>query len=504
MKQLIFLFLLFISSFTYGQCADEDTVRSNTVSLITFNSARINGSITHFTSPGTVTAINLVYVRAGQTDTATSTGGPTSTLRNLTGLQANTQYYYYYSTVCGGSSNNQLGTYTFTTVSNTVGYTPESHRSFPYVKIDSGFAIPFRDTTIGRGIDRPGPMVINTADSLPYYYNGVSWAPVYVDSAGVIDLINMKVDSVTLSSDTLYYWIGGVSYGQVFFAVTDASNGVYLDGKTVKLGTNPLTENTNIETSSYKLESTGKIGKRQFVLDPSNNYWAIGDVDGDFGNATSIHIADSIGEVRVNGALKIQELKTETPYGSLPDIYNEFPVFYSESDEYLHTGTGVDSMWRDTDSIYFRIRSANTAKSGVFGLVSPILTPYTIKVQALTSSPADAGTTYFGMLPKAPTTTANTSKVYIRTAGTITAAEIYCYSGTTAGTNESWSLYIRHNNTTDYLIATVSASTSERVFSNTGLSIAVSAGDYIEIKSIQPTWATNPLATIYGGYIKLN
>lgn len=125
---------------------------------------------------------------------------------------------------------------------------------------------------------------------------------------------------------------------------------------------------------------------------------------------------------------------------------------------------------------------------------------YAINVQALTSSPADGATVYFGTLPKAPTTTANISKVYIRRAGTIRVAEIYCYSGT-AGTNEAWSLYIRLNNTTDTLIATLSVATRERVFSNTGLSIAVSAGDYIEIKGVQPTWATNPLTTIYGGYV---
>lgn len=29
----------------------------------------------------------------------------------------------------------------------------------------------------------------------------------------------------------------------------------------------------------------------------------------------------------------------------------------------------------------------------------------------------------------------------------------------------------------------------------------VTAGDYIEIKGVQPTWATNPLTTIYGGYV---
>jgi len=130
-------------------------------------------------------------------------------------------------------------------------------------------------------------------------------------------------------------------------------------------------------------------------------------------------------------------------------------------------------------------------------------TGHSINVQALTSSPADAQTVYFGMLPKAPTTTANISKVYVRQAGTITAAEIYCYSGT-AGTNESWSLYIRVNNTTDYLIQTVSAATSERVFSNSSLSISLNANDYFEIKSVQPTWATNPLTTIYGGYVRIN
>jgi hypothetical protein len=97
-------------------------------------------------------------------------------------------------------------------------------------------------------------------------------------------------------------------------------------------------------------------------------------------------------------------------------------------------------------------------------------------------------------------TAAATSKIFIRKAGTIKAAEIYNYSGT-AGTNEAWSLYIRKNNSTDTLIATVSAVTSERVFTNSGLSIAVAAGDYIEIKGVQPLWATNPLTTIYGGYI---
>lgn len=126
--------------------------------------------------------------------------------------------------------------------------------------------------------------------------------------------------------------------------------------------------------------------------------------------------------------------------------------------------------------------------------------PYTIAVQALTSSPADGATVYFGNMPKAPTTTAGANKIYIRDTCVIKRAEIYTFSGT-AGTGEAWSLYIRKNNATDTLIQTVSLATNERIFSNTNLNISMVAGDYIELKWVNPTWATNPLTTIAGGYL---
>ncbi len=144
-------------------------------------------------------------------------------------------------------------------------------------------------------------------------------------------------------------------------------------------------------------------------------------------------------------------------------------------------------------------RFCTDAEKTAIGTIAPPV-GYAINVQALTSSPTDGQTVYFGMLPKAPTTTANISKCYVRKTCTIQTAEIYCYSGT-AGTNEAWSLYIRKNNTTDTLIATVSAATNERVFSNAALSIAMVSGDYFELKSVQPTFATNPLTTIWAGYL---
>lgn len=142
----------------------------------------------------------------------------------------------------------------------------------------------------------------------------------------------------------------------------------------------------------------------------------------------------------------------------------------------------------------------NLSEKSYNSLTDKPVIPYTLFVQALTSNPVDAQTVYFGNLPKAPVTAAAISKVYIPKSGTIKRAEIYCYSAV-AGTAENWSLNIRLNNTIDTLIQTVGVSASERRFSNTSLNIAVVAGDYIEIKSVQPTWVTNPTGTIFGGYI---
>jgi len=147
------------------------------------------------------------------------------------------------------------------------------------------------------------------------------------------------------------------------------------------------------------------------------------------------------------------------------------------------------------------VDAANTSMKNYVD--SAVLTRgYTLSVQALQSNPTDAQIVYFGNMPKAPVpTTANISKIYIRKAGTIKIAEIYCYSSGVAGSNQGWSLYIRKNNSTDTLISTLAVATPERVFSNVTLNIPVVAGDYIEIKGVQPTWPTNPTNTIYGGYL---
>jgi hypothetical protein len=179
------------------------------------------------------------------------------------------------------------------------------------------------------------------------------------------------------------------------------------------------------------------------------------------------------------------------------DLAGKAAVSHTHTQAQSHNSPDTDVA---TTSLHHTIgTSATQAAAGNHTHAASVI-GYAINVQALTSSPVDAQTIYFGMLPKVPVTTGGQSKIYIRAAGTIKRAEIYCYSGT-AGTAEAWSMYVRKNNTTDTLIQTLSVSAAERVFTNSSLSIAMVTGDYFEIKAVNPTWATNPLTTIIGGYV---
>lgn len=127
---------------------------------------------------------------------------------------------------------------------------------------------------------------------------------------------------------------------------------------------------------------------------------------------------------------------------------------------------------------------------------------YTLTVaSANVATLTDAGTLYFGgNVGFAPSATADIYRIYIPKTGTITKAYIFG-NFNVAGTAESWTLYIRHNNTTDYTIEAITVSDTKRLWDNNALSISVTEGDYIEIKSINPTWATNPTNGRWNGVI---
>ena len=259
MKYLFFLLLTLTGLTAAAQpCADEDTVRNNAVSLITATTARVNGTTSHFAA--TVLSIQLRYVRVGFTDTATASTSGTNPLRNLTGLQPSTTYRYYYNSVCGSGTLRQSGVYTFTTSTASVVYADERSTRFKgYVAADSGFKAPRVDTALYRAAGSAGgEIVFKTSDSKFYGYNGSRWQWLGVDSAGILPALNLKVDSVTVAGDSLFYWVNGTGYGYIMPGAVNIYNtdDTLTGNRIVEGGVNSLTFD-NLD--NFSVNSTGEL-----------------------------------------------------------------------------------------------------------------------------------------------------------------------------------------------------------------------------------------------------
>jgi len=167
----------------------------------------------------------------------------------------------------------------------------------------------------------------------------------------------------------------------------------------------------------------------------------------------------------------------------------------------------VTLFWSSLENAQFKVEETIQADTNIASAYPTIIqqlqakSDYALSVGATLLSPADIQTYYWGGLPAAvPVTISAQQRLYIPKSGTIKTAYLFVMA-ITAGTDEEWKMYIRLNNTTDYEIAKVSLDTSERLFINASLDIDVIAGDYIEIKEVCPTWATNPVNVRRSGTI---
>lgn len=131
-------------------------------------------------------------------------------------------------------------------------------------------------------------------------------------------------------------------------------------------------------------------------------------------------------------------------------------------------------------------------------------TPQVYHFQGGRLSPADSTTYYIGgLFALAPSTTANIARIVIQKAGTITRCNICFNNGGTLGSGETFSAYLRVNNTNDYLISSnCTTNTAWQYQANTNMNISVSASDTVEVKIIFPAYVTNPTnVMVYGTFI---
>lgn len=170
--------------------------------------------------------------------------------------------------------------------------------------------------------------------------------------------------------------------------------------------------------------------------------------------------------------------------------------------------TLADNTTNDVSSTKHGLVPKSPADATKFlnGATTPVFAqpkiPIPISLTNRVLSPNDAATYYWGCLAgMIPTTTSQQQSMYFGCAGTITKAYIQWNATSAAGSNENVSIYIRLNDTTDYLIATVGNTNAIKQFQNTGLSVPIAVGDFIEIKVVCPTWATNPTVVAMGGML---
>jgi hypothetical protein len=120
-------------------------------------------------------------------------------------------------------------------------------------------------------------------------------------------------------------------------------------------------------------------------------------------------------------------------------------------------------------------------------------------------NPTDAQTVAFGAVPLTPQLASLSPaplEIVMRGNGVIRGCDFTTFAAGVAGTNESWSLYVRHQGT-DYLIQTVASNTNVRTFTNTSLNIPYVAGDIVRMVFVNPTWATNPTQVAGGGFLTI-
>ena len=120
--------------------------------------------------------------------------------------------------------------------------------------------------------------------------------------------------------------------------------------------------------------------------------------------------------------------------------------------------------------------------------------------QGSITAPADSTTHYIGALGLS--TLEGINKIRMPKAGRIKKVYLIFVATVTQSSNETSTISIRLNATTDTVISSsIVCSATINEFSNTAMNVAVAVDDYIELKWVTPAWATNPTGLYIVGQI---
>jgi hypothetical protein len=221
----------------------------------------------------------------------------------------------------------------------------------------------------------------------------------------------------------------------------------------------------------------------------------------------------TIGDCQTIIDLETNKVDKEVGKGlSTNDLTNTLKSNYDTAYSQTHTHANKSILDSIQEALTTALKGAydgavswiSTNGTNILNHISSTSNPHQTKtflfIQHATTNPVDSETRYFAQRSILPQTVENTNRVYADRTTKIVGASIQLYSST-AGSNEDWSMYIRVNDTTDYLIATVSQNANIRLFENSSLNITLNDNDWFSIKLVNPIWGTNPVGTTGAGQL---
>lgn len=177
----------------------------------------------------------------------------------------------------------------------------------------------------------------------------------------------------------------------------------------------------------------------------------------------------------------------------LKNFYNTlYPNVSSGSGAPTSTPAKVGDVYIDTTNKKFYCANGSSSSSDWIKL-NPVFTIGTVITSAI--NPADEDTIYFanGAVFVVGSAFGGRKRIISTRISSITDVCINPVVGGTVGSSETASLYVRVNNTTDYLVTnSLTFDTALQYKHYSGLNIPLATDDYWEYKIVCPTWATNP------------
>ena len=265
------------------------------------------------------------------------------------------------------------------------------------------------------------------------------------------------------------------------------------------------TDNDGVVDNS---EALGGVAASGFVQ-TGNASW----VDLKDGGATSLH-SHANDHARQHSITSTSDhTSTATSGQMLQADANGLPVNATNTDAQVSaavTASHAAVTVADTASIDMTLTGQQISAAAIFGTGAGVVAEgnhthysyYSLQWAIIAGwSPVDSTTYYLGGKGVQDGNAAR-GRIYIPVSGTIVYADFNSYVGTTLGSAETSSAWVRLNNTTDTLISdAIQQDAVYEQFVNSALSIAVTAGNYVEIKWTTPAWGTNPTNTRQYGFI---